>query len=239
MSKLSEFLHQKEILKQLRHTCASGKTSLVLDFDKFLEFNLELARSLLYNPTETLSEADHELEQITKIPGMCLRVRDLDKTFTVDDLRAEHIDKFVQIQGTATMVGFNKLLRIEGYNETRDFEDFQRLLLDDCLNVVLKGGLVGSVKEGDKVTITGWLGAVNEGSVYGYGLVANHIEVFNGHGSGQDAGGTSGPEIAEVPDVRPDPCLNCGSTEIEELPFEGFPRCKECGRPGDRDCEEV
>ena len=63
-----------------------------------------------------------------------------------------------------------------------------------------------------------------------YGLVANHIQV-QGQGSGQDAGEASGRDLAEVPDVRPDPCPNCGSTEIEELPFEGFSRCKKCGKP--------
>ena len=231
MSKLNEFMHQKEILKQLRQACINGENWLTIEFERLIEFDMGLAHELLVNPNEFLSEANRELEQITRIPNFSLRVRELDKTLTVDYLRAQHIDKFIEVRGTVTVAGFNKLLRIEGYGETKEFEDFQRLLLDDCLNVVLKGGLVGRVREGDKVTITGWLGAVNEGSVYGYGLVANHIEVFNGHGSGQDAGGASGRDLAEAPDVRPDPCPNCGSTKIEGLPFEGFTRCKECGRP--------
>ena len=183
MSGLNEFMHQREILKQLRRTCASGGTSLAVEFDRLLEFDIELARNLFYQPNEFFKEANGILEQITKILGMRLAVRGLDKTLAVDDLRANHIDKFIEIRGTTTMLGFNKLIRVEGYGETKEFDDFQRLLIDDCLTVVLKGDLVGTVKEGESATITGILGAVNEGSVYGYALVANHIEV-NGHAPG-------------------------------------------------------
>lgn len=174
--RLDEFLRQKEILKQLRQTCAAGETSLVLEFERLIEFDMRLAKDLIDRPTEFLCEANGILEQITKIPGMRLAVRGFDKTLAVEDLRAEHLDRFIQVKGTATAVHFNKLVRVEGYQGAKEFEDFQKLLIDDCLTVVLKGDLVGTVKEGESVTITGTLGAVNEGSVHGYALVANHAE---------------------------------------------------------------
>lgn len=177
MIKINDFLHQKDILKQLRQTIASGKTSFAVEFDELLKFDLALARDLLDRPTEFFQDANRELVEITRIPGVRLAVRALDKTLTTENLRAEHLDKFVQVRGTVTFVHFNKLITLEGYGGSKEFQDFQRLLVDDCLTVVLKGDLVGSVKEGDRVTITGTLGAIREGDVYGYGLVANHIEV--------------------------------------------------------------
>ena len=174
--KLNEFLNQREVLRRLRQACAGGKTSLVVEFEEILGFDLELVRELRHDPTETLGDAGRILEEITKIPSMRLAVRGLGETLAAGDLRAEHIDKFVEVRGTATMVGFNKMVRVEGHGETKEFEDFQRVLVDDCLNVILKGDLVGSVREGDRVIVTGILGAINEGGVYGYGLIANHIE---------------------------------------------------------------
>lgn len=194
MSKLNEFLHQKEILKQLRRTCASGDTSLVIDFDKFLEFDLELAKNLMYNPAELLAQANGILEEITKIPGMCLRVRGLDKTFETKDIRASHVGKFVQVSGAITWVSKPKLVKIN--EEPEEFEDYQEIQLDDFLSVVLRRDLVGKVGPEDQITLTGTLGAVKGKEFYDFILEANHLEVCNGHAPSQ-AGPAAG-ELAEA-----------------------------------------
>lgn len=200
MSKINEFMHQREILKELRRVCASGKTSLVVDFDKLLEFDIDLAKQLVfYNASSFLSGADHELEQITKFPGMRLRVQGLDKTMKADEIRAEHVGKFVQIEGTVTEVGRPRLRKLNV--DWEEYEDYQEAQLDG-LGVVLARDLVGTVGAGDRVVITGIIEAVPAGGLHDPRLIVNHV-TNGGHGAGQDAGGASGREIAEVPDVRP------------------------------------
>ncbi len=192
---LSEFLHQREIFKQLRRVCGRGEKSLVVDFDSILEFNMELAKSLIDGSTNFLGEANHELEQIVKWPGMCLRVRGLDKTLKARDVRAVHVDKFIQVSGVVTYVLNPRLVRIGDEADMEEFEDYQEVRLDDFLAVVLRRDLVGKAKLGDQLILTGALGAVGDKEFYDFVLEANHLE---GHVLGP--GGSSGHELAEGPE---------------------------------------
>lgn len=193
--KLNEFLHQREIMKELRRVCGRGEKSLVVHFDSILEFNMELAKSLLDGPIKFLGEATRELEQIVKWPGMCLRVRGLDKTLEARDVRAVHVDKFVQVSGAVTHVFNPRLVRIGDEADMEEFEDYQEIRLDDFLVVVLRRDLVGKAKLEDRITLTGFLKAVKDGGFYDFVLEANHLE---GHASGPR--GSSRREFAKDPD---------------------------------------
>jgi len=100
--RLEEFLHRKEILKELRRLAAAGQKSLVVEFEQLLEFNMELSKALLNAPNDFLDAADAILTEITKLPGMHLRVKGLDKTTVIRNIRAEHVGKFVQVEGIMT-----------------------------------------------------------------------------------------------------------------------------------------
>lgn len=173
--KLVEFLHQKEVLKQLRRTCASGNTSLVIDFDKFLKFDLELAKTLIYNPVEFLAQANRILEDTTKIPIFCLRVRNLDKTLELGDIRAEHIKHFVQVSGLVASTGGTKFVKL---GDVEEFEDYQEAEIgqNPSVNVVLSRDLVGKAKVGCLVVITGVVEAVQASGFYEPRIAVNHLE---------------------------------------------------------------
>jgi len=100
--KLEKFLHRKEILKELRKLAAAGQKSLVVEFERLLEVKMELAKALLDAPNDFLEAADAILTEITKLPGMCLRVRGLDKTTVIRKIRAEQVGKFIQVEGIMT-----------------------------------------------------------------------------------------------------------------------------------------
>lgn len=174
--KIEAFLCKRENLKELRRVCGRGERSLVVNFDSILEFSMELAKSLLDCPTKFLDEANRELEQITKCPGRCLRVRGLDKTLKTSDVRAAHVDKFVQVSGAVTHVFNPRLVRIGNEDDMREFEDYQKIRLDDFLVAVLRRDLVGKAKLGDQIILTGALGAVEDKGFYDFVLEANHIE---------------------------------------------------------------
>ncbi|TES83856.1 MAG: hypothetical protein E3J91_01505, partial [Hadesarchaea archaeon] len=72
--KLEKFLHRKEILNELRRTATAGRKSLVIAFEQLLEFDMELAKSILDSPSYFFNSAADVLEGITKVPGMRLRV---------------------------------------------------------------------------------------------------------------------------------------------------------------------
>jgi len=175
--KLVEFLHQKEILKQLRRICASGNTSLVVDFDKFLEFDLELAKTLIYNPVEFLAQANRILEDTTKIPIFCLRVRSFDKTLELGGIRAEHIGHFVQFSGLVASTGRTKFVQ---HGNLEEFEDYQEAEIgqNPSVNVVLSRDLVGKAKVGCFVVITGVVEAVQAAGFYEPRIAVNHLEIL-------------------------------------------------------------
>lgn len=192
MRGLNEFLHQREVMKELRRVCMRGEKSLVVDFDSILEFNMELAKRLLDCPSKALDEANSELEQIVKWPGMCLRVRGLDKSLKARDVRAELVGKFVQVSGVVSHVSDHRLVRIGDEADMEEFEDYQEAQLDDFLVVVFKRDLVGTVKLGDQVIITGALGALEDKGFYDFVLEANHLE-----GHAPSLGDPSRRDIAE------------------------------------------
>ncbi|MFQ6129181.1 MAG: LAGLIDADG family homing endonuclease, partial [Candidatus Hadarchaeaceae archaeon] len=103
--RLEEFLHRREILKELRRIAREGQKSLVVAFDRLLEFDMELAKSLLDNPVDFLDTADEILGGITKLPGMRLRVMGLDKSVEIRKIRAGHVGKFIQVEGILTRAG--------------------------------------------------------------------------------------------------------------------------------------
>jgi replicative DNA helicase Mcm len=103
--RLEEFLHQKDVLKELRKRTAAGYKSVVVDFGDLLSFDKELAKVLLDSPTELLAAAEEVLEGITKIPGACLRVKGLPESVEIRNIRAEHVSRFIQVEGIMTRAG--------------------------------------------------------------------------------------------------------------------------------------
>jgi replicative DNA helicase Mcm len=102
-NKLEKFLHRKEILKELRRLAAAGQKSLVVEFEHLLEFDMELSKALLEGPNDFLDASDAVLTEITKLPGMRLRVNGLDKSTVIRDIRSEqHVGKFIQVEGVMT-----------------------------------------------------------------------------------------------------------------------------------------
>jgi replicative DNA helicase Mcm len=103
--KLGEFLRRKEVLKELRRLAAAGQKSLVIEFDSLLNFNMDLAKVLLDSPADFIDTADKILTDITKLPGMRLRVKLLDKSIPIRKIRAENVGNFIQVDGLLKRVG--------------------------------------------------------------------------------------------------------------------------------------
>ena len=173
---LDSFLRSRENLKKLRLSCAAGRRSLVIDFEKLLEFNVALVRQLIDNPAEFFKSADGILEQITKIPCLHLRVRGLEPALPCDPLYGlgvENIGKLVQVQDAVKDVGnvhTRKFVQIQGTvedvketqftkDETRGYEIFEdyQMIKVGTIPVELTGDLVGTVQRGDRVVVTGTL----------------------------------------------------------------------------------
>ena len=100
--KVEEFFHRKNILKELRRRTAAGQKSLVVCFEDILEFDKELAKSLLDSPSNFFDTADVILENITKIVGIRLRVKSLPESIEIRNIRAEQVSKFIQVEGIMT-----------------------------------------------------------------------------------------------------------------------------------------
>jgi len=180
--KIETFLHKRENLKELRKICGKGKWSFVVDFDRLLQFDMELARDLVHSPEKFFKTADETLGEMTKLFGIHLRVQELDKTFEIQDLWAKHVGSFIQVQGVVEEVENTQLLKDE--TETDRFEDYQVVKVGN-MSVKLLGDLVGKVRKGDKIVVTGILKAIQaapqrfapEGFLYDKLLEANHILV--------------------------------------------------------------
>lgn len=185
--RLDSFLYEKEILKRLRQSCASGKKSLVVAFEELLEFDKDIAFALLNRPQSFFKASDEILEQITKIPGIRLRVRGLEPAYAYDPLHglgAENVEKLVQVQGTVKEVGnvqTEKFVQIQGtvedageaqftkvsvsspisfrQDETEEYEVFKdyQVIKVGTTPVELARDLVGTIQKGDRVVVTGIL----------------------------------------------------------------------------------
>ena len=103
--KLGEFLRRKEITKELRRLAAAGQKSLVIEFDSLLNFNMDLAKVLLDSPADFIDTADKILTDITKLLGMRLRVKSLDRSIPIRKIRAENVGNLIQVDGLLKRVG--------------------------------------------------------------------------------------------------------------------------------------
>ena len=97
--KLEKFLHSKEILNELRKIAVAGQKSLVVGFEQLLKFDMDLAKSISDCPDDFLGAAAAVLEGITKVPGMRLCVRGLDKSIEIHNICAGDVGKFIQVEG--------------------------------------------------------------------------------------------------------------------------------------------
>jgi len=172
------FLTQPDNLKRLRRLCAEGKTSFVVDYESLVEHRLQMAQDLILHPEEFLKEADKVLVDITKIPGMHLRVRELN--LTVVKIKASHVGKFVQIEGQVNHAYKPKLVVKEPVDDPLhpEFDDYQELEVEGTI-VRLYGDLIdANIEKLDPVVITGTVRAekLPLGSLFTPILVANHIE---------------------------------------------------------------
>ncbi len=103
--RLEDFLHSKESQKDMRRITTTGNKSLVVEFDRLLEYDKGLADGLLDSPGQFFDAADEILEGMTNIPGFRLRVKGADKTVEIRDIRAENVSKFIQVEGILTRAG--------------------------------------------------------------------------------------------------------------------------------------
>jgi len=103
--RLEEFIHRKDVIKEVRKRTSAGHKSVVVEFSELLEFDKDLAASLLDSPYDLLEWADKKLEELTGIPNMHLRIKGLPETVDIREIRAEHVGKFIQIDGILTKAG--------------------------------------------------------------------------------------------------------------------------------------
>ncbi|MEM2878141.1 MAG: minichromosome maintenance protein MCM [Candidatus Hadarchaeales archaeon] len=103
--RLEEFIRRKDFLKETKKRTASGHKSVVVSFSEILDFDKDLANGLLDSPSDILDWADKKLEEITGIPNMHLRVYGLPETVEIRNIRADHVGKFIQVDGILTKAG--------------------------------------------------------------------------------------------------------------------------------------
>lgn len=96
---LEKFLHSREILKELRRVVATGQKSLSVSFEQLIKYEIGLGKYLLDRPSEFFADADAILEGTTKVAGMHLRVKELDKSVEIRNIRAKEVGKFIQVEG--------------------------------------------------------------------------------------------------------------------------------------------
>jgi replicative DNA helicase Mcm len=102
---LEEFFRQSRISKRLKQVIASGKKSLIVDYDEFIRFDPELARYILNEPLQVFEEATKILERMTKIPRLNLRIKNVGESVEIRNIRAEHLGKLIQIEGILVQAG--------------------------------------------------------------------------------------------------------------------------------------
>ncbi len=100
--KLENFLHSNEILEELQRVSSEGKRSLVIEYDRLVDKDLDLAKALLEEPIDFLDKADEILEDITEIPSFHLRVKNIDATRELRENRASDVGKFILLEGIIT-----------------------------------------------------------------------------------------------------------------------------------------
>ena len=100
--RLEKFIQTRKIQKGLRRLTAAGQRSLVIDFDELLEFDMELSKHLLENPTDFLETVDALLGERTKVLDLRFRVKGLTERIKIRKIRAEEVGKFIQVEGILT-----------------------------------------------------------------------------------------------------------------------------------------
>jgi replicative DNA helicase Mcm len=80
-----------------------GNTFIVIDFSELSKFNVDLAESILNEPTETIINAELALDQLGTSFKKRLKVRFVNlpesQNMKIKDIRSTHLDKLICIQG--------------------------------------------------------------------------------------------------------------------------------------------
>ncbi|MEM2535787.1 MAG: minichromosome maintenance protein MCM [Candidatus Hadarchaeales archaeon] len=101
--KLREFFSRKKIRRELEAAQAVGKNSLVVEFDELIAHGEgTLAEILQESPHFFFRIANEVLAEESGNPKMQLRVKGAGQTIRIRNLRAEHVGKFIQIEGILT-----------------------------------------------------------------------------------------------------------------------------------------
>lgn len=92
--------YAKQIKSKLDKTELERKV-VILNFKDIQSFSSKLSDALLDNPEETLSELEYILSHISKSDPLRIRLVNLPKNNIVKiaDLRAKHLNKFIQVEG--------------------------------------------------------------------------------------------------------------------------------------------
>ena len=104
--KLRDFLSQRKISGKLEEVESTGKVSLVVDFEDLMSYEYEekksLAEVLQDSPHHFFKVANELLAEKTGRPKMQLRVKGAMESIKIRNLRAEHVGKFIQVEGILT-----------------------------------------------------------------------------------------------------------------------------------------
>ncbi|MBD3208821.1 minichromosome maintenance protein MCM [Candidatus Woesearchaeota archaeon] len=103
VAKFNEFF-KTQFYKQLVEVLNRGEKHLVIPFNDFAKFNVELAEALLEDPENVIQAAKHTIEQMDlggDAKGFEVRFADLPQTshIMVRNIRSQHIGKFLQLEG--------------------------------------------------------------------------------------------------------------------------------------------
>lgn len=102
--KFKEFI-ETNLITQLHAMIKKGGRSLVVSFADLARFDLDLADDLLGDPEETIKACEVAMQQFDITESLqyhlCARFCDLpvSQNVNIRDIRSEHIDKFVAVQG--------------------------------------------------------------------------------------------------------------------------------------------
>lgn len=109
VEKFSEFLREY-YYKQLNEAAGEDKKSILIDFSLLEKFDPELADSLLERPQENIKYAEESIKEIdTGLAEKKLRLRFFnlpeDNLVRIRDIRANHIGKFITVDGIVRRAG--------------------------------------------------------------------------------------------------------------------------------------